>query len=170
MPKRTVVTDDKPEQDAQAREHLEEQQQDNLRLLLPEVIEVTIMEEVNRRTETDEEGFEVELSDWKPRTARIKAWVPMAVFHQMLVGRKKIARLRAMVSGAAEDMEAEESEALIEWVFEQVFNVWRLTERNMTLERLQRGLNFEQALELFNRFFAGLLKRMAERNKRQQGM
>lgn len=174
MPKRTIVVDDRdpetPIAPVEEQPPQESMQEANLRLLLHETLDITIMEEVNLRAEIDEEsGIEVELSDWIPRTAHIKVWVPMAVFHQMLAGRKKITRLRSMVAGTAEDMEAEESEALIDWVFEQVFNVWRLTERKMTPERLRKGLNFEQALELFDRFFGALLKRMAERNKRQQG-
>ena len=163
MPKKTALAES-----TVAEDQTETSLEVNLRMVMPEIIDVDFMEEKVRRECNEATGEEEEISDWIPRTAHIKCWVPMEVFHKMLAGRNKIVRLKKMVEGDEEDVNAAEQQELMNWVFEQVFNVWQLTERQMTLPRLRKGIGFEVALELFNRFFDAFLKRMQSRAKLQR--
>jgi hypothetical protein len=153
---------------------LDDQLESNLEIVAPTPARVTFMEE-------DADGNDV------PRIAEIKTYVPVFIFNEMLrdrqrmikdVRRKKLAILRSEENDGSPEVkemlqeEAKELEQSMmgEWVQEQVFKVWKRTEKNMTLDAFQRGLNFEQIQELFTRFFGGLMRSKQVKDKlRQQG-
>jgi hypothetical protein len=153
---------------------LEDQLEANLEIVAPAPVKVTFMEE-------DGDGNDV------PRIAEIRTYVPVFIFNEMLrdrqrilkdVRRKKLAIMRSEENDGTPEVlemlqeEAKELEQSImgEWVQGQVLKVWQRTEKNMTLEKFQRGLNFEQIQGLFTRFFAGLMRSKQAKDKlRQQG-
>jgi len=153
---------------------LDDQLTANLEIVAPAPIRVTFMEE-------GPNGEDV------PRTAEIRTYVPMFVFHEMLrdrqrilkeVRRKKIEILRSPDNDGTPEIKAMfeeeakelEQDMMTEWLELQVLSVWRRTEKDMTYDRLVRGLDFEQMQGLFNRFFAGLIRSKQARDKlKQQG-
>lgn len=153
---------------------LEDQLEANLEIVAPAPIKVTFMEE-------GPDGEDV------PRTAEIRTYVPVFIFNEMLrdrqrilkdVRRKKLAIMRSEENDGSPEVlemlqeEAKELEQSImgEWVQGQVLRVWQRTEKEMTLDKFQRGLNFEQIQGLFTRFFAGLMRSKQAKDKlRQQG-
>jgi hypothetical protein len=153
---------------------MEDQLTANLEIAVPLPIRVTFMEEGPNGEE-------------QPRIAEIRTYVPMFVFHEMLrdrqrilkeVRRKKIEILRSEGNDGtpeikemlAEEAKELEQEMMTEWLENQVLNVWKRTEKDMTYDRLVRGVDFDQMQGLFNRFFAGLIKSKQAREKlKQQG-
>jgi hypothetical protein len=156
----------------------EDQLTTNLEIVAPEPVRVTFMEE-----QKDEHG-EPQLV---PRIALIRTYVPIFAFHEMLrdrqkllkeVRRKKLEILRSPDNDGTEEIkeilmeEAKEVEQsiMMDWLTRQVLNVWKLTEKDMTIERFELGVEFEQVEVLFNRFFGGLMRSKRYKDKlRQQG-
>lgn len=153
---------------------LEDQLEANLEIVAPAPVKVTFMEE-------GPDGEDI------PRTAEIRTYVPVFIFNEMLrdrqrvikdVRRKKLAIMRSeendgtpeVVEMLQEEAKELEQSVMGEWVQGQVLRVWQRTEKNMTLEKFQRGLSFEQVQGLFTRFFAGLMQSKQAKDKlRQQG-
>lgn len=153
---------------------LDDQLEANLEIVAPAPVKVTFMEE-------DEDGNDV------PRIAEIRTYVPVFIFNEMLrdrqrilkdVRRKKLAIMRSeendgtpeVIEMLQEETKELEQSVMGEWVQGQVLRVWQRTEKEMTLEKFQRGLSFEQVQGLFTRFFAGLMRSKQAKDKlRQQG-
>lgn len=153
---------------------LDDQLEANLEIVAPAPIRVSFMEE-------GPNGEDVQ------RIAEIRTYVPVFIFNEMLrdrqrilkdVRRKKLAIMRSEENDGSPEVlemlqeEAKELEQSImgEWVQGQVLRVWQRTEKEMTLDKFQRGLNFEQIQGLFTRFFAGLMRSKQAKDKlRQQG-
>lgn len=151
----------------------EDQLTANLEIVAPEPCRVTFMEE-----ETNEAG-EVKLVS---RLAIIRTYVPIFLFHEMLrdrqrvlkeVRKKKLEILRSEDNDGtdevkeilAEEAKEVEQSTMIDWLTRQVLNVWKLTEKNMTPQRFERGLTFEQIQGLFSRFFGDLMQSKRSRDK-----
>lgn len=132
----------------------------NLRQLLPERIEVNLVEYVeDHDPEVVRAGFVPQI-----RTARISTFVPMKIFHRMLAGRERVMRLKQAAEGG-ESAAIEHSAEYMDWVVEMVLDVWKLSEPWMTREALENGLDLDQVMELFERFFGASIRRMAERGR-----
>jgi hypothetical protein len=130
----------------------------NLSQVIPPVVDVDVMEYVP--DPEDPERFVL-----KTRTAHINCYVPMRIFHQMLASRQKMLEsLRQEEAGVGAGEGANQSD-MMAWMTEQVLQVWKLTERNMTLERLETGLTFDVIFGLFTRFFGDLIKRWQAKGK-----
>jgi hypothetical protein len=97
---------------------------------------------------------------YKPETriAEICNRVPMYLLNRLLADEKRMKKLQKRI--AAGEIEEPEEDPTMQWVTRQVLNVWRLTENDMTYERLERGLLFEQIYGLFSRFFGPTLRRL----------
>lgn len=94
------------------------------------------------------------------RHAEISDYVPMHLLNRMIAGEKKARRAREYYLAGDENFTQDPHLA---WMSEQIFAVWKLTEPDMTQERFQKGLNFDQIQGLFSRFFGGLLRRQRSR-------
>jgi len=89
------------------------------------------------------------------------------------VRKKKLEILRSPDNDGSDEVkeilmeEAKEVEQsiMMDWLTRQVLNVWKLTEKDMTPERFERGLVFEQIQGLFNRFFGDLMQSKRNRDK-----
>ena len=92
------------------------------------------------------------------RIAEICNRVPMYLLNRLLADEKRMKKLQKRI--AAGEVEEPEEDPTMQWVTKQVLNVWRLTENDMTYERLERGLLFEQIYGLFSRFFGPTLRRL----------
>jgi len=146
----------------------EDQLTANLEIVAPEPARVTFMEEEN--------------GELVSRLAVIRTYVPIFLFHEMLrdrqrvlkeVRKKKLEILRSPDNDGSDEVkeilmeEAKEVEQsiMMDWLTRQVLNVWKLTEKDMTPERFERGLVFEQIQGLFNRFFGDLMQSKRNRDK-----
>lgn len=131
--------------------------------VLPEPVLVTWVEFVEEEAK-EEDGSPILDAEGKPEIIRkprlrkslISTYVPMKVFHKMISSQEKLQRLKVLkAQGQVSDTEREETMA---WVISQVSEVWRLTEPNMTDEKLEEGLSFQKIFGLFSRFFGDLLR------------
>lgn len=96
-----------------------------------------------------------------PRVAELLNFVPMRIFNQMLASRNRILKQREQfLKTKAEENEA--ADPMIGWMLQQVLAVWKLTpgEEDMTLERLEDGLDFPKIYKLFSLFFDKMMKQM----------
>ncbi len=136
----------------------------------PEPVAVTLREYIER-AETDADGHSVMRRRLVVRRALIETFVPMQVFNRMMADRRIALLLRAGATGAsasalptavAADADAADDEPaddpMLDWMQRSVLRVWRLTEPDMTLDRLALGLSFQQMQGLFARFFGELLR------------
>lgn len=146
---------DEPQQ-APAPEQVEVQLTSNLLLVMPPRVEVDIVEWM------EDHDPEVVRAGLVPsvRRASISTYVPMRVFHKMLLGRAKLTQFAAIQSG-----DLESAGDAIEWMVDMVLEVWKLSEPHMSREGLLNGLQLEQILELFQRFFGDSMRRLAERGR-----
>lgn len=94
-------------------------------------------------------------------THTIESYVPARIFNRMVATQKKAyqARQKWLDTVEPDERDASDDPALI-WQQQQIWNVWKLTEPDMTLERLQEGLDIVQVQGLFARFFTSYLARM----------
>jgi hypothetical protein len=120
--------------------------------VLPEPIEVTIVEYEEIQVEVDKHRKPIMRREPVARTTWINTYVPMRVFHQMMASQERIKRAQAL------NPDDSDQQAMIGWMTEQVLAVWRLTEPEMTLEALVDGLSFQKVLGLFSAFFGSQLK------------
>lgn len=111
------------------------------------VIDDVVVSIVERAPVQLEDGTEILKA--KVRKATISTYVPMQIFNSMMQTYSPIAQ-------------AEPAERL-RWVAEQVLAVWKLTEPQMTLDRLVNGLDFDKISALFAHFFADQLRRQNAR-------
>lgn len=122
--------------------------------VLPEPITVSLVEFVEYKTK---EG----VTRRKPaiRNAEINTYVPMKIFHRMMASQEKIRAIqdvRAKAVGGKLDDDSQQTMLL--WMVDQVLQVWKLTEPDMTADALTEGLSFQKVIGLFGVFFGDLLK------------
>ena len=131
----------------QAREVLEQAQHINLNEVAPEPVEVTLHEYV--------EDPETHRRKLVTTQHTIETHVPMRLFNRMIATQKRVreARTTWLANNGKEEPEPEDDPSLV-WQTQQVLAIWKLTEPEMTLERLQEGLDITQVEGLFTRFFA----------------
>lgn len=129
--------------------------------VLPEPIRVSIVEflEVNVGSEAEP----IMRRRAVPRTAEISTYVPMRVLHKMMASQERIKQIQMMgaKSLAKGDGPREGGQQqMLEWMTNQVLDVWRLTEPDMSADRLMDGLSFQKMFALFRIFFGDLLKNL----------
>lgn len=95
----------------------------------------------------DDEDKHVKRMETKTRKVLLNAHVPVELLTMVAALKRKM----NAITNAEENFE---KVALI--YAEAVLQVWQLTEPEMKLKRLQRGLTFKQIRGLFARFFNGL--------------
>ena len=118
--------------------------------VLPEPVRVSIVEFIPQKAEgTDANGDETIIRVPRSRIATINTYVPMKILHRMMASQ-----------GAQGAESPENQQMMISWMIDQVLEVWRLTEPNMTAEKLAEGLSYQKVFGLFGRFFGDLLKQM----------
>lgn len=91
------------------------------------------------------------------RKAEIGTYVPMKILHRMMSSQEKIRKIQAIRSTKNGQMDGQTQQEMMDWMTEQVVNVWKLTEPDMTTDRLQESLDFRKIFGLFNLFFGNLL-------------
>lgn len=128
--------------------------------VLPEPIEVSIIEYQSAVVGKKADGTDIVRRKPVTRTAVIGTYVPMAILHKMLASQDRIRQIQAMAHAQASGGAVNAQEAMIEWMTEQVWAVWTLTEPDMTYEALMEGLSFQKVFGLFNVFFGDLLKNL----------
>jgi hypothetical protein len=120
-----------------------------------ESVTVTLMEKVPEEVMIN--GHKVKRNKIVPVTHEISCYVPMYLLNRLVAEQKKMQKMRARI--AEGELESQE-DPMMEWVTKQVLNVWKLTEEDMTYERLSFGLDFEKTFGLFARFFGPALRRL----------
>lgn len=91
------------------------------------------------------------------RTAYISTYVPMRLLNKMLASQRKAQTLKKRVD--AGQLEVDEDPMMV-WISRQVFEVWKLSEPDMTYERFEKGLDLEKVMGLFGRFFGSTLQKL----------
>ena len=126
--------------------------------VLPEPIRVSLIDFKNKDTgEKDEDGNPILVREPRARIAYINTYVPMKVLHRMMSSQEKLRRMQGLAKAGASE---EGNQVMLTWMTEQVLEVWRLTEPNMTAEKLSEGLSYQKIFGLFGRFFGDLLKQL----------
>lgn len=113
------------------------------------------------RTVKDEDGTARRVAN--PRIAEINNFVPMRVFNRMLSSRNKVMKQRQQYALIKDGLDVgEDVDPMVEWMLTQILEVWKLTpgEEDMTLARLEDGLDFAKIYKLFTIFFDKLMKQM----------
>lgn len=127
--------------------------------VLPVPIKVSFMDFVPYEAGKDLNGKPIIRNKPVPRLAEISTYVPMKIFHGLLASQRKIAKIR----NAATKADGEIDEETFNWMAEQVLSVWKLTEPDMTFDRLVSGLDPFKLMGLFALFFDNLLKKMGQK-------
>ena len=92
------------------------------------------------------------------RKVVLDSFVPMKIFNKMMAGRQKMLRLQKLRQQATDNGgEVNEDDPQFTWIMQSVLNVWNQTEPEMTMERLEDGLNFAFINKLFTIFFGDLM-------------
>lgn len=97
------------------------------------------------------------------RHAEISTFVPMALLNRMLASQKKLRKQLAKIE--AGEMEEPDADLMLIWMQQQILGVWKLTEEDMTLARIENGLDFEKVQGLFARFFGETLAKVRKTNR-----
>lgn len=158
MEEEEIMNTPQPQAEATQEQAIEVQLSNNLTLLMPPKVEVDFMEWDQSKDEQGEEMLVPRL-----RRASISSYVPMKIFHEMLAGRAQILKLKSM-----DGSNTENTAEMMGWMVDVVLAVWQRTEPKMTRERFENGLQMDQVLELFNRFFGALMGRLGERGRFMQ--
>ena len=126
--------------------------------MLPQPVRVSLVDFQPYEAGKDLSGQPIIRNKPVIRTAEISTYVPMKIFHGLIASQEKLNRIRkAGAEGGAP------SDEMLQWMSEQVLAVWKLTEPDMTLDRLTSGLDMFKIMGLFQHFFGSLLNR-ANRN------
>jgi len=141
----------------QARTMLDQGLQINLNEVAPEAVEVSLREYVPV-TEQGADGQSRTRNKLVTTQHLIETSVPMKLFNRMVATQKRAQEQRRvwLAKTGAENQEPED-DPMLAWQLQQVFVIWRLTEPEMTLDRLEMGLDIAQVQGLFARFFARYL-------------
>jgi hypothetical protein len=134
--------------------------------VLPQPIEVVLVEYITYEAGKRADGSPIIRRKLSQRTTMIESYVPMKVFHGMMASQGKIKQFQKATSGKAE-VNAEDQKEMLDWMSKQVLAVWKLTEPDMTEERLSEGLDFQKVLGLFQSFFGDRLKQLGQQLKTQ---
>lgn len=124
--------------------------------VIPEPVQVSIMEFTPQQVGFNEHHEPVMRNTLQKRIALINTYVPMRILHRMMATQER------MKIAQAKNPDQQDQQAIIQWISEQVLEVWKLTEPDMTYDRLTTGLVFQQIVGLFNRFFASQLKALGQ--------
>jgi len=146
-------------------EELDELDAVNLDEVAPPPVRVPIVEYVTEPL-LDGAGQPLKGPDGKPRVRRratrriavIETFVPLDIYDRMLASRQRVEVLRRAKRDGPDGDEANRQG--LNWMAEQVLAVWELTEPDMTLDRLRRGLDLSLVPRLFRRFFNQELRRL----------
>lgn len=122
--------------------------------MIPEPIRVSLVEFISY--EVDVEGVIVTRRKPIIRVAEINTYVPLIILNKMMASQEKLKKLQALRAKQG-DSDSELQQETMQWMTEQVTEVWKLTEPDMTVQKLAEGLDFKKILGLFNRFFGSLL-------------
>ena len=114
--------------------------------VLPDEVEVEIGEWYAVE-ETDAEGKPRKRNKLRKRIAHLPTFVPMSIFIRLIKSQQEMSQGLAKAG----------PEASMRWMTEQVLNVWKLSEPEMTLDTLTNGVQGEKIMELFFHFFGGML-------------
>jgi hypothetical protein len=153
-----LFTQEQPEGQMNGTRMTEDALASNLTLVMPPRIEVDFMEVEEGVDASGEPTLTQHL-----RRASISTYVPMTIFHEMLAGRQQVLKLKA-----GDATNPEHTAEMMEWMVGMTLAVWKRSEPKMTRERFGNGLQMDQILELFQRFFGGLMGRMGERGRLMQ--
>ncbi len=99
----------------------------------------------------------------KPRVrhAEIIDYVPMYLLNRALANERKIKKIRAKID--AEEMEEPEEDVQMTSLQRSVYEVWKLSEPEMTFDRFKVGLELSQVMGLYNRFFGVRFRQMTSK-------
>jgi hypothetical protein len=120
--------------------------------VLPEPIEVTLIEYEETEVGERKDGTPIIRRDPVARSAFINTYVPMKVFHQMMASQERLRKAQAANPSDSDQ------QAMLGWMTQQVLAVWQLTEPDMDFDVLSEGLSFQKILGLFSAFFGNQLK------------
>lgn len=126
--------------------------------VLPEAIDVPFVEYVTYQAGERPDGTPIMRRKIERSVRRIETYVPMIVFHKMMASQERIRKFQAMQRGDKGQMAPEGQQEMLAWMVEQVLAVWKLTEPDMTAEKLIEGLGFQNTMRLFACFFGDQLK------------
>jgi hypothetical protein len=92
------------------------------------------------------------------RHVELDAYVPMKIFNAMIAGRERVLKQNKLREQAlASSGDVNEDDPNVVWMLDCVCRVWKLTEPDMTVERLAEGLDFKKVQALFYHFFGDAL-------------
>jgi hypothetical protein len=126
--------------------------------VLPEAIDVPFIEYVEYQAGERSDGTPIMRRRIEKSVRRIETYVPMSVFHKMMASQEKIRRFQAMNKGDKVQADPESQKAMLDWMVGQCLEVWKLTEPDMTAEKLAEGIGFQNVMRLFACFFGDQLK------------
>lgn len=124
--------------------------------VLPEPITVTWIEFIDGEKQLSD-GRTVKIRKPVQRTSEINTYVPVRILNKMMSSQEKIKRIQAARAKGPENIDMQTQQEMVNWMEEQVLNVWQLSEPDMTIEMLHDGLDFKKTFGLFNFFFGNLL-------------
>lgn len=124
--------------------------------VLPEPIKIVWAEYVSYQ-ERLEDGREVTKRRLVRRESEINTYVPVKILNRMMASQERIKKLQGLRNKGADQIDGQSQQEMIDWMAQQVLNVWQLTEPDMSLERLQEAFDFKRLFGLFNLFFGSLL-------------
>lgn len=124
--------------------------------VLPEPIKIVWGEYVDYR-ETLEDGREVTRRRLVRRVSEINTYVPVKILNRMMASQERIKKIQALRTKSPDQVDGQSQQEMIDWMSQQVLNVWQLTEPDMTIEKLQEAFDFKKIFGLFNLFFGSLL-------------
>lgn len=141
------------------RTKYQKQMQDDMNIdleeVLPQPINVRFVEWVEEPV-LNEDGTPVLINGMpemtlvaKSRIQKLNTYVPVYML-------TKVAAMKRKVQKAADDEDGDKETAALELFTDSVWEVWKLTQPSMTLQRLEKGLDFKQVKGLFARFFGNL--------------
>lgn len=121
--------------------------------VLPEPIKIVWGEYVDYR-ETLEDGREVTRRRLVRRVSEINTYVPVKILNRMMASQERIKKIQALRTKSPDQVDGQSQQEMIDWMSQQVLNVWQLTEPDMTIEKLQEAFDFKKIFGLFNLFSA----------------
>jgi hypothetical protein len=126
--------------------------------VLPEAVDVPFAEYIEYKAGERSDGTPIIRRKLERRIAHIETYVPMSVFHKMMASQERIRKFQAMKKGENGQMDPENQKQMLGWMVDQILEVWKLTEPDMSAEKLIEGLGFQNTMRLFGLFFGDQLK------------
>lgn len=94
------------------------------------------------------------------RSSLINTYVPVKVLNKMMAGQDKMRKLQALRAKDPTQVNGDIQQEMVIWMADQILNVWKLSEPEMTLDKLLEGVDLKKILGLFSLFFGNLLTGM----------